>query len=77
MTTRNKVVLSLGVIAILAGGFAMANAVKKGGNQRATTVCEDTNGVLKCKTTGGEGAGSGKTECAQKGAAIECTTTVK
>ena len=81
MITKNKVVLSIGAIAMLAGGFAMANTVKKSGSQiqSATTVCEDSNGdgKVECRTSGGEGAGFVKTECSKKGAGIECRTTVK
>lgn len=80
METKTKVV-GLGVIVMLAGVFAMASAVKKDTSrtQSATTVCEDPNGdgKVECRTTGGEGAGSVKTECAKKGAGIECRTAVK
>jgi hypothetical protein len=79
MATKNKVVLSISAIVILAGGLAIANAVKKGGSRNVTTVCEDTNGdgKVECRTSGGEGAGPVKTECTKKGTGIECRTTVK
>jgi hypothetical protein len=77
METKNKVVLSVGLVAILAaGGFTVARAAQKNGGQllSATTVCANVNGGVTCKVTGGEG--TGKTVCSKKGTGMECTTTV-